>query len=82
MRRFALLFYTIFAVSVAHAEEVASRAMTVSSLLRDGFSVVNVIPSQAGPGVFLKKENQLIVCFVSETRTSKTLTTQYCKPVE
>jgi hypothetical protein len=81
MRLLALLIVTICATVVARAEDF-SHTMTVSSLLRDGFTVVGVIPSQAGPGVFLKKENQLVVCFVSETKTSRSVATQYCKPVE
>jgi hypothetical protein len=44
--------------------------------------VVGAITSQAGPGLFLQKKDQLVVCFVSETKTSKSVTTQYCKPVE
>jgi len=55
---------------------------TVRTLLARDFSVVGVIPTQVGPGVFLAKKGELVVCFVAETKTSKTVGTQYCKPVE
>jgi hypothetical protein len=59
----------------------AAEAPTVESLLAAGYTVVGTIPSTAGPGIFLQKERDLIVCFVAETPTSPTVATQYCKPV-
>jgi hypothetical protein len=49
--------------------------------LKAGFTVVGVIPSSAGPGVFLTKGDQLFACFVAETPQSAEVTTRYCKPV-
>jgi hypothetical protein len=60
----------------------AAETATVQSLLRQEFSVVGAITSPAGPGLFLQKKDQLIVCFVSETPQSPAVTTRYCKPVQ
>jgi hypothetical protein len=59
----------------------AADAPTVETLLAAGYTVVGTIPSQAGPGIFLQKEHDLIVCFVAETPDSPTVATRYCKPV-
>jgi hypothetical protein len=53
----------------------------VQALLADGFAVVGVMPSPAGPGLFLQKADKLFACFVAETPTSPDLRTRYCKPV-
>jgi hypothetical protein len=82
MRFFILLIAVACGVASARAEESGVEPMTVHSLLSRNFSVVGAIPSPAGPGVLLQKQNELIICFVSETRTSKSVATQYCKPVE
>jgi len=55
--------------------------ITVYSLLSQGFDVVGVIRTSAGPGLFMRKADKLFACFVSETTTSPTITTRYCKPV-
>jgi hypothetical protein len=60
----------------------AAETATVQSLLRQEFAVVGAITSAAGPGLFLQKKDQLIVCFVSETPQSPAVTTRYCKPVQ
>jgi hypothetical protein len=60
----------------------ADDPVSVTSLLKQGFDVVAVIPSPAGPGLFMRKADKLIACFVSETPTSTTISTRYCKPVE
>lgn len=60
----------------------ADDPITVASLLKQGFDVVGVIQTSAGAGVFMRKADKLIACFASETPTSKTISTRYCKPVE
>lgn len=60
----------------------AVETVTVQSLLKQEFAIVGAIPSPAGPGLFLQKKDQLIVCFVSETPQSPAVTTRYCKPVQ
>jgi hypothetical protein len=54
---------------------------TVQSLLSSGFIIAGVIPSNAGPGIFLQKTDKLFVCFVAETPKSAEVTTLYCKLV-
>jgi hypothetical protein len=54
---------------------------TVASLLKDGFIVAGVIPSSAGPGLFLHKGDRLMFCVVAETASSADVATRYCKPV-
>ncbi len=67
---------TAFESGIAVAQDV-----TVASLLRDGYAIVGTIPSSAGPGIFLKKGEVLMACFVAETTGSATVVTKYCKPV-
>jgi hypothetical protein len=54
---------------------------SVQSLLAAGFTIVGVMPSPAGPGLFLQKGDKLFACFVAETPTSSDIATRYCKPV-
>jgi hypothetical protein len=54
---------------------------TVQSLLAEGYTIVGVMPSSAGPGIFLQKAGTLIACFVAETPASEAIDTRYCKPV-
>ena len=62
---------------------LADDPVSVASLLKQGFDVVGVIQTSAGtPGVFMRKADKLVACFVSETPTSTTIATRYCKPVE
>ena len=56
-------------------------AVTVSSLLAEGFTIEGVMPSNAGPGLLLLKGTDLWMCFVAETPSSPEIATQYCKPV-
>jgi hypothetical protein len=58
-----------------------AQAQTVAALLKDGFAVAGVIPSSAGPGLFLAKGDKLMFCVVAETPSSKDVATRYCKPV-
>jgi len=66
---------------VAAGSSAWAQAPTVQSLLKSGFTVIGVIPSNAGPGIFLVKGDQLYGCFVAETVKSTEITTRYCKPV-
>ena len=61
---------------------VAQEKVTVQGLLKDRYLIVGAVPSSAGPGLFLRKRDKLYLCFVAETPTSQTVSTQYCKPVE
>ena len=54
---------------------------TVAALLKDGFVIAGVIPSSAGPGLFLHKGERLMFCVVAETPSSADVATRYCKPV-
>lgn len=66
---------------MAHAQDKP----TVTSLLKQGYDVVGVVPSPAGPGILLEGGDEestiLMMCFVSETKDSPDVSTQYCKPV-
>ena len=56
---------------------------TVASLLKSGFNIVAAVPTKIdAPGLILQKGQEAFMCFVSETPTSKTISTLYCKPVE
>ena len=54
----------------------------METLLADGYTVVAAVTSQIGPGVFLQKGKSLELCFVSETPSSPSVSTRYCKPVQ
>jgi predicted CoA-binding protein len=58
---------------------------TVESLVKEGYEIVGVFPSSAGPGFVLQFEDEqgvrLMMCFASETPQSADVATQYCKPV-
>lgn len=59
----------------------AAEAVTVQILLDKGFVVAGVIPSAAGPGLFLVKGKEMYFCNVAETPGSASVKTNYCKPV-
>ncbi len=59
----------------------AADATTVASLLKDGYEIKGVFPSNAGPGIVLEKGDQAVMCFVAETPNSTDVATRYCKPV-
>jgi hypothetical protein len=62
---------------------VSAQAVTVQSLMGDGYTVAGVTsPPGGGAGVFLQKGNALVFCFVAETPDSPTVATKYCKPVK
>ena len=56
--------------------------MTVKSLIGQGFTVVSSFMSQIGPGLFLQNGSKLYLCFVTETRDSQVIKTNYCKVIE
>jgi len=60
---------------------MAAEKASVTALLKQGYQIVGVIPSTVGPGIFLRKGDVLIACFVAETPNSQEIATQYCKPV-
>jgi hypothetical protein len=60
----------------------AQQPVTVKSLLAQEFTVVGAVTNAAGGGLYLQKKDQLFFCNVTETPTSTTLATRYCKPVE
>jgi hypothetical protein len=69
-------------VLAATQTAVSAQTMNVQSLMSDGYTVAGVVTSPAGPGVFLQKDNALVVCFVAEKPGSPSVDTQYCKPVK
>ena len=77
-RTFAILAVLSLGAGAVRAQE----PVTVKSLLAQDFAVVGTITSPIGAGVFLQKKDKLFLCFVSETPSSTTVATRYCKPVE
>lgn len=61
---------------------VAEEAVTVQSLVKQGFTIGGTLASAIGPSLFLQNKDQVYICFVVETPTAPTLTTRYCKPVQ
>jgi len=80
MRLGAIAFCAAALMLVADA--AFAQQETVKTLLAHGFAVVGSIPSKIGVGVFLQNKEKLYLCFASETPTSATVATTYCKPVE
>jgi hypothetical protein len=77
VRSFAALV-VVLACGAARADD----AVTVSALLHQGFDVVGVTQTSAGAGIFMRKADKMYACFASETPTSPTISTKYCKPIE
>jgi len=82
MRKLFAVLLTSSALLGASAAMAADEPMSVSTLLKQGYTVVGIVPSTAGPGIFLQKGDALIACFAAETPNSKEITTKYCKPVK
>lgn len=62
---------------------VAEENVTVQSLLAQQFVIVGAATSPAGGALlFLQKQQQLYLCFITETPQSVAVTTRYCKPVQ
>ena len=79
IRNVAPLAVLLLAVTQTAA---SAQTMNVQSLMSDGYMVAGVVTSPAGPGVFLQKNNALVVCFVAEKPGSAAVDTQYCNPVK
>lgn len=63
--------------------QTSAEKVTVSSLLAQDYAIAGTsAPASGGAGLFLRKGPKLYFCFVSETRQSATVATEYCKPVE
>lgn len=77
MRSFAALL-VVLSCGAARADD----AITVSALLHQGFDVIAVTQTSSGAGIFMRKADKMYACFASETPTSPTISTKYCKPVE
>ena len=74
----------LLAIGAAPAlAQTAAEKITVSSLLAQDYAIAGTsAPASGGAGLFLRKGAKLYFCFVSETRQSATVSTEYCKPVE
>jgi len=69
------------AVLLSGLTAMAAEPASVTALLKQGYQIAGIVPSTVGPGIFLRKGDVLIACFVAETPSSQEITTQYCKPV-
>ncbi len=79
VKTLALLAIAALLVRTAIAEE----PVTVQSLLKQQFIAVSSVTSPVGGGIlFMQKQQQLFMCFISETPQSVTVTTRYCKQVQ
>lgn len=62
---------------------VPAQTMTVQSLIDDGYTIAGFATSAIGGAtIYLHKRKSLIFCYATETPSSPTLATQYCKPVK
>jgi hypothetical protein len=81
IRSLALAAGIVLASAIAAAAQ--NQKTNVQSLLNDGYTIAGITTSQTGGGlVYLQKGSALMLCFVTETPTSTTVDTQYCKPVK
>lgn len=80
-----VLFFLIPTIAPALAQSAtpAPGKITVTSLLAQDYTIAGTlsVPS-GGAGLFMRKASKLYFCFLSETPTSETVSTKYCKPVE
>lgn len=72
------------ALALVAAQTAASaQTMTVQSLMNDGYTIAGIATSAIGGAtIYLQKGNALMFCYATETPSSPTLATQYCKPVK
>jgi hypothetical protein len=82
MRKVSIRVALIMTAGLAPASAQSDK-VTVSSLLALDYTIAGTlsVPS-GGAGLFMRKEAKLYFCFLTETPTSATVATQYCKPVE
>lgn len=73
--------FVIALLILAPIAAIAADKPTVASLVKDGYEIKGVMPSNAGPGILLQKGEDVVMCFVAETPSSSDIATQYCKPV-
>jgi hypothetical protein len=79
MRKIAALAALALAITQT---AVSAQTMSVQSLMSEGYTLAGIVSSPAGgASIFLQKGNALVFCYVTETPTSPTLATKYCKPV-
>jgi hypothetical protein len=76
--RFFAALLVVLSCGAARADDT----ITISTLLHQGFDVIGVTQTSAGAGLFMRKADKMYACFASETPTSPTNSTKYCKPVE
>jgi hypothetical protein len=69
--------------ATAQTAATPTERITVSSLMNQGYDLVGTVSTASGgAGLYLRKGARLYFCFAAETPQSKTVATQYCKPVE
>lgn len=69
------------ALAAMASPAVSAEAVTVQSLISDGYTAGAAWMTNIGPGIFLQKAESLYLCFVTETPDNPVITTNYCKPV-
>ena len=73
----------LLASAAAASAQSPGQKTSVQSLLNDGYTIAGITTSQTGGGlVYLQKGNTLMLCFVTETPSSTSVDTKYCKPVK
>lgn len=80
MTRISIAF--LGALAVAAPAFAQDPAVTVESLMKQGFTIAAAITSPAGPGLFLQNKEKAFFCLVVETPRSPSVGTRYCKPVQ
>lgn len=82
MRKLSICIAAVAMAGLAPALAQSDK-VTVSSLLAQDYTIAGTVsvPS-GGAGLFMRKASKLYFCFLTETPTSATVATQYCKPVE
>lgn len=73
----------LLVLASAPAPAQTAEKVTVSTLLAQDYAIAGTtsVPT-GGAALFLRKGAKLYFCFISETRQSATVSTEYCKPVE
>jgi hypothetical protein len=69
------------ALAAMASPAVSAEAVTVQSLISDGYTAGAAWMSPIGPAIFLQKADSLYLCFVTETSDNPVITTNYCKSV-
>lgn len=76
-----LHFTLLVAAALLAGPAIAAEAVTVQSLISDGYAVASAWISQIGPALVLQKNDKLYLCFVTERPDTPDIVTKYCKPV-